>query len=248
MKKFTAIIIVLALCAASLFAMMSCDGKPADTKAPETTAANSEQTTAAEEQTTKAEEQTASEETTAEETTAEETTEEVTTANTTVAEATTAGSGEAEYYEEEVALFEYRDPHTPISAADGRELACKFRLNDGERLIGLILESCPTWQTEGSGFVVELYKWDNDYENTIIGDILYSKEFTDWIDNAECKLDFSDVAETGFPTGTYLWVMRGTTSNVGTWAMDPSDDCEYFENGVSSQNGFRSDAVILSPG
>ena len=80
MKKLIAVIIVAALCIASLFALVSCDPPPEDTKAPDTTAAQNDTTTVqeettAEEQTTAEEETTVEEETTAEEaTTAEDVT------------------------------------------------------------------------------------------------------------------------------------------------------------------------------
>ena len=251
MKKITAIIITLALCMTSLLALVSCDGTPAETKAPETTASQGDATTAAEEQTTETEEQTteAEEQTTeAEEQTtdAEATTEEE---QTTEAEATTENSGgEVKYEEDFVALYQTRAAdHSPVSAADGRELACRFSLNEGERLTGLVFESCPTWQAEGSAFIVELYKWDIDYDNTVLGEPLYTEEFTDWIDNAKCELDFTDKAEEGFPAGSYLWVFRGTVGTIGIWALDPTDGCQYFENGMEASNGFRVNAVVLIP-
>ena len=232
MKKIIAVIIVSAICLTSLFTLMSCDQTPEDTKAPETTAAQDDATTAAEEQTTEAEGQT---------TEAEE--------QTTEAEAATTDNGAAANYEEElVALYQTRaTDHSPIDAADGRELACRFTVNEGERLVGLMFESCPTWTEEGSAFVVELYKWDIDYDNTLLGDPLYKKEFTDWVDNAACELDFTDKAETGFAAGSYLWVFRGTLGKIGIWALDPADGCTYFENGMEAENGFRVNAVVLMP-
>ena len=250
MKKLIAVIIVAALCIASLFALVSCDPPPEDTKAPDTTAAQNDTTTVqeettAEEQTTAEEETTVEEETTAEEAT---TAEDVTTAEeTTVKEEQTTEGGDVEYEQLEAALYVYNDPHNPISAADGRELACKFSLEPGERLVGLILESCPTWTQEKSGFIIELYKWDNDYDNTVIGDAIYSAEYSNWKDNAELRLDFTSISENGLPAGTYLWVFRGTTADIGIWAMEPAEECEYFENGMNSYNGFRSRAVVLSP-
>lgn len=242
MKKTLAIIIAAIMCLTAA-ALTSCAGTPAETttdKAPETTAAG---TTAAE--------TTAEAVTTAAETTAEEvTTEAATTAADTPAETTAAEEtpgGDVAYIEEDVALFEYNEPHNPISAANGFELACKFKIEANDRLIGLTFESCPTWTKEGSGFFVELYKWDTDYESTVMNDPIYSEEFTDWVDNAACEVSFLDAAENGFKGGTYMWVFRGTTPDIGIWAMDPSDECEYFENGTFSQNGFRCNAVILTP-
>ena len=246
MKKIIAVIIAVTLCTASLFALISCENKPAETT-PETTAAQSDATTAEDATESAAESATeAAAETETEAVTETETEAAAETEQTTEA-ATTAAGGEVEYDEDLVRLFEPREEHTAIDANDGKELACKFTIEKGSRLIGLVFESCPTWMQEGSAFTVELYKWDNDYENTIIGDALYSEEFTDWIDNAECRVEFYKKAETGFDAGTYLWVFRGTANKIGIWAMDPSDECTYFENGVESENGFRVDAIVLSP-
>jgi hypothetical protein len=240
MKKITAIIIACLLCAGSVFALMSCGGtpetttvtdKPAETKAQETDAA----TTAAE---TEAQTDAA---TTAAETEAQ--TEEKTTAEAT-------SPSEVTWYEDELMLFERRDgdSHDPVAADNGVELACKFSIPEGSRLSGLLLESCPTWTAaDYSGFVVELYKWDTDYENTVVGDALYSEEFEEWVDNAACELDFSDKAPTGFEYSTYLWVFRGTTDKIGIWAMDPLDDCDYFANGIDCGYGYQAVAYILTP-
>ena len=235
MKKITAVLIAALLCLGTVLALASCNDKPADTTAASTT---------------KAAESTP--ETTKEATTTEATTtEEVTTEATTTEEQTTKSGAEVSYVEEEIELFYRRDnndSHDPISADSGKELACKFTIPEGSRLTGLLFESCPTWTTpDYSGFVVELYKWDNDYENTLVGDMLYSEEFEEWVDNASCELDFTDKAPTGFESGTYLYVFRGTTDKIGVWAMDAADECDYFENGVPAGHGFQVIAYVLAP-
>ena len=228
-------IIASAFCTASLFALIGCDNKPAETT-PETTASSGDAATT-EEETTSA----------ATEADTEAATEAATKAEQTTEAATTAAGGDIEYDEDLIPLFETKDDHTAIDANDGKELACKFTVEKGSRLTGLVFESCPTWMQEGSAFVVELYKWDSDYENTVLGDALYTEEFTDWIDNKECRVEFYKKAETGFDAGTYLWIFRGTANQIGIWAMDPLEGCTYFENGIESQNGFRVDAIVLSP-
>lgn len=238
MKKITAVLAAALLCLSSVFALVSCSNTPATTTADTTKAAESTPETTKEAATTE------------EVTTEATTTEEVTTEAATTEAKTTEGNPGVNYVEDEMMLFDRRagDSHDPISADSGKELACKFTLPEGARLTGLYFESCPTWSTpDYSGFVVELYKWDNDYENTLVGEMLYSEEFEEWVDNAYCELDFTDKAPSGFETGTYLWVFRGTTDKIGIWAMDPIDECEYFENGVSANHGFQVLAYILTP-
>ena len=239
MKRILSIMIALVLCFAAVSAFASCDKEPAVTT-PETKAP--EQST--EEQT---EADTPAESVTEPAATTEEQTEPVTTAAKT--EEATQPGGEVEYEEINVPLFEVMDPHVAVSADDGKELACKFSIQPNERLIGLFFESCPTWMVEdSSAFVVELYKWDGDYDNTILGDPLYSEEFTEWIDNAACEVYFDSVAPEGFASsGSFLWVFRGTNDKIGIWAMDPAVDCVYFENGIETSYGYRVQAIVLSP-
>ena len=227
MKKITSVILAAILCIGCAYALMSCGGTPETTTAAETKTP----TTTAGEQTTEAA---------------------TTEAATTEAATTAAGtSSEVIWYEDEIMLFERRegDNHDPVAADNGVELACKFSIPSGAHLTGLLLESCPTWTSvDYSGFVVELYKWDNDYENTVIGDALYREEFEEWVDNAPCELDFTDVAADGFAYTTYMWVFRGTTDKIGIWAMDPVDECEYFTNGVDCGYGYQAVAYIIAPG
>lgn len=234
MKKITAFLIAALLCLGTVLALASCNDKPADTTAASTTKAAESTKEVTEEVTTEA-----------------ATTEEVTTEAATTAEQTTNSGAEINYEEDEIELFIRRDnndSHDPVQADSGRELACKFTIPEGSRLTGLLFESCPTWMAvDYSGFVVELYKWDNDYENTLVGDVLYSEDFEEWVDNASCELDFTDKAPSGFASGTYLYVFKGTTDKIGVWAMDAADDCEYFENGVGSGHGFQVIAYVLTP-
>ncbi|MBO4869337.1 MAG: acid shock protein [Clostridia bacterium] len=228
MKKTLAILVaaVMVLCAVVL---ASCDSEPKTTD-PVTTAGD---VTTAEPKTTEADA-----------TTAEATTEADVT--TEPAKTTEAPDGPS-YVEDDFYLYE-GDPagHVAISAANNGELACKFTVDSNARLIGLYFESCPSWSTHGeSAFVVELYKWENDYDNTILGDPLYTEEFTEWEDNDSCDVDFTEAQPTGFGPGTYMYVFRGTTANIGVWAVDPVDECEYFENGTSSNHGFRVVANLL---
>ena len=160
----------------------------------------------------------------------------------------------SQYYEDMIDLFERgntAEDHTAIQAGDNTELACKFTLEEGTRIIGLFFEACPTWSDNGNGtaqFVVELYKWDSDYDTTLMNQPLESETFENWIDNAACTFLFDK--RDGYPSGTYLWVFRGLTSWIGIWAMNPADDCVYFNNGFETRNGqvgYRCCAMVLIP-
>ena len=158
------------------------------------------------------------------------------------------------YYEDMIDLFERgntAEDHTAVQAGDNTELACKFTIEEGTRITGLFFEACPTWSDNGNGtakFVVEFYKWDSDYETTLMNQPLESEEFEDWIDNAACSFLFDK--RDGYPSGTYLWVFRGITSWIGIWAMNPADGCVYFNNGFETRNGqvgYRCCAMVLIP-
>ena len=242
MKKITAVIIAGILC---LIGFASCTGTPETT----TAADKPQETTAAAQTDAKTDEATTAAQT---EEQTEAATEAATTAAETKPETTEAATlpADVNWVEDEMMLFERRggDSHDPIAADNGIELACKFTIPEGARLTGLYFESCPTWSTpDYSGFVVELYKWDNDYENTVVGDALYTEEFEEWVDNAYCELDFTDKAPSGYDNSTYLWVFRGVTDKIGIWAMDPIDECEYFANGVDCGYGYQVSAYLLVP-
>ena len=234
MKKTLAVIIAAAMCLMTVFALASCKKDPADTGA-DTSAPASSEAPATQPDTTEAP------------ATQPDTTTEAKTEAPTTTEPADTKDGES-FIEDDIYLYEPRDTdHSPVSAKNGTELACKFTIPAGNKLTGLFFESCPTWTQEGSGFTVELYKWDNDYDNTVAGEPLFTEQETDWIDNAELEVDFTDVIENGFPEGTYMWIFRGDTDNIGIWALDPAEGCEYFENGVEAFNGFQVVARILVP-
>ena len=243
MKKTTAILLAVFLCLGSVMMLASCGGKDADT-----TAEGTKPTTSVDSGTEPDDTQP---DTAVDSGTEPDDTQADTQADTQPDTQTEPdGTKEsASLVEDEIQLYEPRDTdHTPVSAANGTELACKFTVPADGRLTGLHFESCPSWNTHGeSAFVVELYKWDNDYENTVVSSPLFTQEFTEWEDNDPCDVDFTDAVENGFQGGTYMWIFRGTTANIGIWAYDPSEDCEYFENGVTGNNGFRVVAYVLVP-
>lgn len=170
------------------------------------------------------------------------------------ADTTVAGTSDPNaMYEDEMQLFTERDngDHTPVSAANGIELACKFTVASGDLLTGVRIESMPAWSTNGvSGFTFELYKWSEDYDTTLLAEPVLSAVYTEWSDNAECSVDFYELMGDGFTgleAGSYMWLVRGDTDNIGIWAMDCSDDCLYFENGIESiTSGYQAYAIILT--
>ena len=229
MKKITALLIASALCLSAIVLTASCTGMPeadtgdssADTSADTVTSADATETQPA---------------------TGEQADEQ-----TETAPGTESGSA-VEYSEVTLKLYSYNSEHKAVDANNGKELGGKFKVEDGCLLTGITFESCPTWNTDGEqAFTVELYKWDNDFETTIDGDALFTKDFEAWTDNAACEIDFTSVAENGFKAGTYMWVFRGRTATVGLWAQDPTDEykCEYFENGVTCENGYEVHITVL---
>lgn len=235
MKKILFLILASVLCISMTFSMVSCTNTPADTTvAPEgSTAApgtgtpdNSE--TAAPGVTTAA-------------------------PATTAPAAPTTAAGEVSLVDDEIELFERFDnegDHTP-AIADYKELGCKFNVAEGCYLTGLVFESIPTWSTQDySGFTVQLFKWDSDYDTTVTSEPLVSQEFTEWSDNAACDIDFFSIMDDGFigfASGDYLWIFTGNTDKIGIWSMGPLDMCTYFDNGSECDIGYQVRAYILVP-
>ena len=104
---------------------------------------------------------------------------------------------------------------------------------------GFISLQCPSWGSTSEGFTVDMYEWDTDYQTTIRKNPLVSKKFTNYTDNAWLsiyKTSNEDYTET-FPSGTYLWVMRGGTEKSGIWKSANSKspagiDALSFVNGT----------------
>ena len=248
MKKLLAVLIIFTICIGSMSTLVSCDkesNNTTDTNTNTVTVDNTSETTSS---TTISDTESTSVFETEEETTVAAT--ETETAVVTADSETEPESVDINRLEEsKMLLYKPRNSsHVSISAASGIELACRFSISAGSRLIGLYFESCPTWGRNGeSGFTIELYKWNRNYNKTISGEPLFTASFTNWIDNHDCDLDFTDIAEYGFPSGSYMYVFRGDTDNIGIWALDPAKGCEYYEYGTEGNNGFRVVARILVP-
>ncbi len=103
----------------------------------------------------------------------------------------------------------------------GHTLAVQFYATTEFTSVGF---ESPTW-TAKDGYSVDysLFKWNNDYYDTIYGDSLVEGSYEDWADGANVPLDCGTL-----PAGEYLLVAmyrsEETMKNSGVWYMD--SECE----------------------
>lgn len=72
---------------------------------------------------------------------------------------------------------------------------------------------CPSWDNSTGNLTLSLYNWKDNYETTVAGKAIMSKEFVDYKDNEWLQLKF----ETPLPAGEYLWVLSNPVETVGIW-------------------------------
>ncbi len=130
----------------------------------------------------------------------------------------------------EVAMYtgSGRDPH---NLSEG-PVAIVIDVPEGYALRELIGIQSPTWgfHESGSDAIVEVYKWDGDYDSSVGGAVLASGAVTDHADNnnASFKLDKD------LPAGSYLaeFTLDGSEA-IGFWCFTAVNE----EGALSFQNG-----------
>ncbi|MBP1586874.1 MAG: hypothetical protein ILO53_00535 [Clostridia bacterium] len=89
----------------------------------------------------------------------------------------------------------------------------------------------PTWSNQGDGSdaVADVYVWEGDYDSTVAGPVLLSKEVRDHRDNKDLVFAFDKKA----PAGTYMIEFTSIGDmDIGFWSYSAIDgDAEVFQNG-----------------
>lgn len=102
--------------------------------------------------------------------------------------------------------------------------------------------ACPSWGNNIGNLTFRLYKWSNNYNQTVAGTILAEKTFVNFNDNAKLALTF-DKQE----AGTYLWELVNGTETVGVWKYDQTNgtSVSYF-NGAQVSGNYESEIAYSS--
>jgi len=94
---------------------------------------------------------------------------------------------------------------------------------------------CPSSSDNIGNLTLSIYNWKTDYETTVSGTAIKSKEFVDFKDNEFIRLTF----DSPMPAGEYLWVLSNPVQVVGIWSypegpIDHPSDVKCYIAGEES--------------
>lgn len=96
--------------------------------------------------------------------------------------------------------------------------------------------SCPSWSNNIGNLTFKLYKWNNNYAESVSGTPLAEKTFINFTDGASLELTF-DQQE----AGDYVWELSNGTETVGVWKYTDTNgtSISYF-NGAQVTGNYVS--------
>ena len=97
--------------------------------------------------------------------------------------------------------------------------------------------SCPSYGNNVGNLTYMLYKWNNNYAQSVAGYPIAANTFIDFNDNAKLSLTF-DRQE----AGDYIWVLSNGTEQVGVWKWTDSNNpvVSYF-SGIQVAGNYESE-------
>lgn len=86
--------------------------------------------------------------------------------------------------------------------------------------------TCPSWGNNIGNLTFRLYKWKNNYSETVSGAVLAEKNFENFSDNEKLILSCGKQE-----AGTYLWELVNGTETVGVWKYSETSgtSVSYFD-------------------
>ena len=105
-----------------------------------------------------------------------------------------------------------------------------------------IAVGCPSYSNNKGSLRFELFKWNENYEKTVAGTALATKDFVDFNDNATLKMEFAE----NMPLGEYVLLMTNISEDaaeqVGVWTCPKAfDTIRNYQNGVVIPNAARAE-------
>jgi len=93
--------------------------------------------------------------------------------------------------------------------------------------------TCPSWGNNIGNLTFKLYKWKNNYAESVAGPPLAEKTFVNFPDNEKLKLTFNKL-----DAGNYLWELSNGTETVGVWKYTETNgtSVSYFNAAQVSGN------------
>lgn len=156
-----------------------------------------------------------------------------------------------DYHGMDKMLFNTLGSHnTPYQVASG-EAGQYFKIDKEFYAVQIC---CPTWNSTEESVTMSLYEWEGDYSSTVSGEPVYSERFVNFADNGWLTLvngkEALDDKSIKLPAGEYLWVATDPTSHAGIWAQDGNSGSngglspKSFINGKEKSN-YQFDSRIL---
>ncbi len=105
-----------------------------------------------------------------------------------------------------------------------------------------ITATCPSWGNNIGNLTFRLYKWKNNYNETVSGTVLAEKTFENFSDNEKLALTFEKK-----DAGTYLWELSNGTEMVGVWKYTEANGTpvSYF-NSTQLNGNYESEIAYNS--
>jgi len=102
--------------------------------------------------------------------------------------------------------------------------------------------TCPSWGNNIGNLTFKLFKWKNNYEETVKTTPLAEKTFTDFSDNAKLQLSFDSQN-----AGTYLWELSNGTETVGVWKyVETNGTAISFYNSQPVSGNYESEIAYTN--
>ncbi len=96
---------------------------------------------------------------------------------------------------------------------------------------------CPSWSNNKGSLRFELFKWTENYDKTVVGTPVATKDFVDYKDNATLEMIFGEAMALGEYVLLLTNISTDATEKVGLWASaETKDNVRNYIIGVESPN------------
>jgi hypothetical protein len=127
-------------------------------------------------------------------------------------------------------LYEAKEKAAASQMTGNDVIGGKFH---ADKLFSAIDVSCSSRDNNTGSLTMKLYRWDTDYQTTVLRTPLFEKQFNNFEDNTYLKLDFPMLQP-----GDYLWTLDEAKKTVGVWiyAESNTDYTAYWNGSVIPGN------------
>ncbi len=124
----------------------------------------------------------------------------------------------------------------PESLVAGIELNASMKFTANAPFYG-INATCPSWSNNTGNLTFKLYRWNNNYNQTVNGAVLAEQTFVDFNDGSKLQLSFNALG-----AGDYLWDLSAGTEKVGVWKWtDSTGPATSYFSGTQVAGNYKSE-------